>query len=442
MPLLLLAALAGCASHRTPGNYARWRAPAPRSNYPVPGPPSDPWGPYIREAAGRFRVPEIWVREVMRQESGGHLFHNGGLTTSPVGAMGLMQVMPETYAGLHDRYGLGDDPYDPHNNILAGTAYIREMYDRYGSPGFLAAYNAGPHRVDDFLAGNSALPSETVNYVASIAPRLGAQNMSGPLAVYAMGGAAPPARAWQGQRSCNPDLAFDPSRPCYPASQPQNAPLAPPVPVSEPVEVAVATDACDPDAAYDPTRPCHAPSLPPDDMAEAAPYQPVAAQYAAQMAPAAPSYQPGPSYQPAPNYQPAYAQQPNYPQPAYSQPAPQGPSLEEWRRQHGMAPGFTAPAHALPASMAVAATPGGGWAVQVGAFGSPGQARAVADTARGAEPGLLGAARPDTPPTAAFGGKPLYRARLVGLSASAASTACARLTARGLACMTVPPGAL
>ena len=57
------------------------------------------------------------------------------------------------------RYGLGDDPYDPHNNILAGAAYIQEMYDRYGAPGFLAAYNAGPQRVDDYLAGASDLPA-------------------------------------------------------------------------------------------------------------------------------------------------------------------------------------------------------------------------------------------------------------------------------------------
>ena len=64
--------------------------------------------------------------------------------------MGLMQVMPGTYEGLRQRYGLGDDPYDPHDNILAGTAYLKEMYDRFGSPGFLAAYNAGPGRVDDF----------------------------------------------------------------------------------------------------------------------------------------------------------------------------------------------------------------------------------------------------------------------------------------------------
>src|SRR6478735_2031378 len=63
-----------------------------------------------------------------------------------------------------------DDPFDPHDNILAGVAYMREMYDIYGSPGFLAAYNAGPSRLDDYLANNRALPDETRRYVAMIGP--------------------------------------------------------------------------------------------------------------------------------------------------------------------------------------------------------------------------------------------------------------------------------
>jgi soluble lytic murein transglycosylase-like protein len=98
----------------------------------VPGNTDDPWNPYIREAAYRFHVPELWIREVMQQESGGRLYDDdGALIASPVGAMGLMQVMPQTYDLLQQRYQLRSDPYEPRDSIMAGTAYIREMYDRY-----------------------------------------------------------------------------------------------------------------------------------------------------------------------------------------------------------------------------------------------------------------------------------------------------------------------
>ncbi len=89
------------------------------------------------------------------------------------GAMGLMQIMPHTWSELRARYGLGRDPFDPRDNILAGAAYLREMHDRYGSPGFLAAYNAGPQRYDEYLAGVRALPAETRAYVALLAPLVG-----------------------------------------------------------------------------------------------------------------------------------------------------------------------------------------------------------------------------------------------------------------------------
>ena len=80
--------------------------------------------------------------------------------------MGLMQIMPQTWSGLRLRYGLGANPYDPHDNILAGAAYLRELHDRYGAPGFLAAYNAGPARYDDHLATGRPLPAETRAYVS------------------------------------------------------------------------------------------------------------------------------------------------------------------------------------------------------------------------------------------------------------------------------------
>ena len=171
----LLAILAACASQgpRTTAmdEAARYAAHA-RGHYTPPGPPGDPWGPYIREASNRFDVPDLWIRSVMRVESGGNLYLGGGLVTSSAGAMGLMQVMPETYDELRARYRLGDDPYDPHDNILAGAAYLREMYDIYGSPGFLAAYNAGPRRLDDYLSNNRPLPDETRRYVAMIGPNI------------------------------------------------------------------------------------------------------------------------------------------------------------------------------------------------------------------------------------------------------------------------------
>ena len=146
--------------------------PMPGTTYTPPGPPEDPWGPFIREASARFDMPEIWIRSLMRVESGGQEFVDGSLVTSGVGAMGLMQVMPATYDELRDRYHLGDDPFDPHDNILAGVAYMREMYELYGSPGFLAAYNAGPARLDDYLANLRPLPDETRRYVAMIGPNL------------------------------------------------------------------------------------------------------------------------------------------------------------------------------------------------------------------------------------------------------------------------------
>ena len=92
---------------------------------------------------------------------------------SPKGAMGLMQIMPETWAALRQRYRLGADPYDAHDNIIAGAAYLRELHDRYGIPGFLAAYNAGPARWEEHLATGRALPAETRAYLVRLAPIIG-----------------------------------------------------------------------------------------------------------------------------------------------------------------------------------------------------------------------------------------------------------------------------
>ena len=139
----------------------------------------DPCAAFIAEAAQRFGVPEHWIRAVMRVESAGDVW-----AISSAGAMGLMQIMPATWADLRARHRLGANSYDPRDNILAGTAYLREMHDRYGSPGFLAAYNAGPGRYEEYLSGRP-LPAETRAYVAALAPVIGSSDGLAPVTVAA-----------------------------------------------------------------------------------------------------------------------------------------------------------------------------------------------------------------------------------------------------------------
>ncbi|ARW10893.1 lytic transglycosylase domain-containing protein [Acetobacter ascendens] len=126
-----------------------------------------PYAAEVAEAAQRFDIPVTWIRAVMGAESAG----DPGAVSS-AGAMGLMQLMPGTWADLRVRHHLGRDPYDPRDNILAGAAYLRELHDRYGSPGFLAAYNAGPDRYEASLAGRP-LPLETRAYVTAVGPLIG-----------------------------------------------------------------------------------------------------------------------------------------------------------------------------------------------------------------------------------------------------------------------------
>jgi len=142
--------------------------------------PSDPYASLIAEAAQRFAIPAAWIRAILRIESRGDRH-----AVSPKGAMGLMQLMPETWAALRARYGLGRDAFDPHDNILAGAAFLREMHDRYGSPGFLAAYNAGPGRYEDYRNRHRPLPAETVAYVATLVPFVGDGVTDGPVLVAA-----------------------------------------------------------------------------------------------------------------------------------------------------------------------------------------------------------------------------------------------------------------
>lgn len=120
---------------------------------------------HVVEAAHRFAIPARWIWAVMGQESGGD---TGAI--SRAGAMGLMQIMPTTWTELRRRHALGANPYDPRDNIMAGAAYLRDMYDRYGSEGMLAAYNAGPARYEAYLRKGMPLPLETRRYLHRLLP--------------------------------------------------------------------------------------------------------------------------------------------------------------------------------------------------------------------------------------------------------------------------------
>ena len=134
----------------------------------------DPFAAHIAEAAARFELPEHWIVAVLQAESAGN-----PRAVSRAGAMGLMQVMPDTWAELRARHRLGSDPFDISDNIHAGAAYLREMLDRYGNVGaMLAAYNAGPGRYDEYLISGRNLPAETRAYVAALAPILGTEPLS------------------------------------------------------------------------------------------------------------------------------------------------------------------------------------------------------------------------------------------------------------------------
>ena len=136
--------------------------PATKENAAVS---SDPWASYIREASKRFAIPERWIRAVIQVES-----TNDKAAVSPKGAMGLMQIMPATWEELREKHRLGSDPFLPRDNILAGVAYLREMLDRFGKRGFLAAYNAGPARYQQHLATGRPLPAETIDYIRKLTP--------------------------------------------------------------------------------------------------------------------------------------------------------------------------------------------------------------------------------------------------------------------------------
>lgn len=448
-----LALLAACASpHSSSNRYAgettSYYLAHAAHGYNPPGPASDPWGPYIKEASTNFDVPEMWIRQVIRVESGGHQYSGGRLIVSSAGAMGLMQLEPGTYQEMAQRYGLGDDPFNPYDNIMAGTAYIHEMYQIYGSPGFLAAYNAGPGRLDSFVNSGRRLPSETVNYVAMIAPNIDGyypkrRSAADQLALNTNragqnGGILPagfsPQTPTPAQLSAPVQIAsFAPppasasgnsSGPAYsmpatvalglqnsPASSTQMAsvqstPVASPAPAAAPVRVA---------------------SIQPTPRPVAAPQPPTAAQIAA-MAPIAAA--PAVSPKPRPAAQPAGTMlaSNNLPPPP-PRPKPQGFSLIQ-----------PAMADTPPVERTAFSSGGSSWAIQVGAYDNPSNAKAALGMAELTGSQILTKAQPMVM-TIHAGSGTKYRARFVGLRHEEAVNACSRLSGGPTGCVVLSPDA-
>ena len=131
------------------------------------------WDGIIGEASKRFHVPKAWIRAVMARESGGRtMLGQNQPIVSRAGAVGLMQVLPDTFEEMAAEHKLGRNPFEPRDNIMAGTAYLRWLHRKYGYPAMFAAYNAGPGRLEDHLERGVTLPAETRAYVGGIAKSL------------------------------------------------------------------------------------------------------------------------------------------------------------------------------------------------------------------------------------------------------------------------------
>lgn len=139
----------------------------------------------IVEAARRFAICPRLLEAVIMVESGANTF-----ARSPKGAMGLMQIMPATWTWLKPRYHLGDDPYDIHDNVMAGAGMLRDLYDQFGEAGFLAAYHAGPSRYIALMASGQPLSAQTRSYLNKLARLL---NPNDPQAILR----TPPSQDWR-----------------------------------------------------------------------------------------------------------------------------------------------------------------------------------------------------------------------------------------------------
>jgi soluble lytic murein transglycosylase-like protein len=124
---------------------------------PAPVPPEQ-IDALVNQNAAIYQIDPALVKAVIANESGFN-----AAATSPVGAQGLMQLMPETAAAMGVR-----DPYDPSQNVAGGTRYLKSMLDRFKGDTRLAiaAYNAGPGAVEKY--GDVPPYAETQTYVGNV----------------------------------------------------------------------------------------------------------------------------------------------------------------------------------------------------------------------------------------------------------------------------------
>lgn len=146
----------------------------------------------IQQAAREWNIDPNLLRSVIQTESAGNPD-----ARSSAGAVGLAQIMPDTAKGL----GVTDRS-DPVQSIFGGAKYLSQLLDHYGSATpAIAAYNAGPQRVDDYLAGKGNLPAETQNYVPTVQGHYQRFSAAQPQAPQSQGAATAPASGGFGSMS-------------------------------------------------------------------------------------------------------------------------------------------------------------------------------------------------------------------------------------------------